>query len=265
MKRLFTFIPLVLGLALILSACAPGSTPTALPTVALNAGTPSAASAAGGVTASAVVVPVQKAELGFTLAGRAAAVNVKIGDQVKAGDILVKLDTAALEAEVARMEGLVKSAQADFDLLVRQGEVHERRDAAEGRLNQAKASLTEAQTNLAAATLAAPFDGTIASIDIVAGETVSPGLAIVTLADLSNFRVETTDLSERDLHAVQIGQSVTVFVDALNQQLTGKVIAIAPISNTVGGDVVYKVTVQLDSQPEGLRWGMSAEVNIATK
>jgi len=263
MKRLFSIIPLVLSLALILSACAPGATPAALPTVSLDAGTPGAASA--GVTASAVVVPVQQARLGFTLAGRVAAVNVKVGDPVKAGDILIQLDTAALEAEAARVEGVVKSAQADFDLLVRYGEAHERRDAAEGRLDQAKASLVAAQTKLAAASLAAPFDGTIAAMDVVAGETVSPGLAIVTLADLGNFRVETTDLSERDLHAVQIGQSATVFVDALNQQLGGKVIAIAPISNTVGGDVVYKVTVQLDSQPAGLRWGMSAEVNLATE
>ena len=37
------------------------------------------------------------------------------------------------------------------------------------------------------------------------------------------------------------------------------------LSETVGGDVVYKVTIDFDSQPEGLRWGMSAEVKIETK
>jgi hypothetical protein len=40
---------------------------------------------------------------------------------------------------------------------------------------------------------------------------------------------------------------------------------IAHVSETVGGDVVYKVTVELDEQPEGLRWGMSTEVKIETE
>ena len=88
---------------------------------------------------------------------------------------------------------------------------------------------------------------------------------IITLASLNNLRVETTDLSERDLPGVQIGQTARIFVEALNQELTGKVIAIAPRANTVGGDVVYKVTIELDDQPQGLRWGMSAEVNIQTE
>jgi hypothetical protein len=40
------------------------------------------------------------------------------------------------------------------------------------------------------------------------------------------------------------------------------VTAISPISDTIGGDVVYKVTVQLDEQPIDLLWGMSADVEI---
>jgi multidrug efflux pump subunit AcrA (membrane-fusion protein) len=64
---------------------------------------------------------------------------------------------------------------------------------------------------------------------------------------------------------VQVGQEATIFVEALDQELTGKVIAIAPKADTVGGDVVYKVTIELDDQPESLRWGMSAEISIATE
>jgi hypothetical protein len=40
------------------------------------------------------------------------------------------------------------------------------------------------------------------------------------------------------------------------------VASIAPEATTVGGDVVYKVTIELDQQPPGLRWGMSVEVEI---
>ena len=48
----------------------------------------------------------------------------------------------------------------------------------------------------------------------------------------------------------------------LNKDLNGKVIRISPIANTVGGDVVFKVTIDLDEQPQGLLWGMTAEVQI---
>ena len=83
--------------------------------------------------------------------------------------------------------------------------------------------------------------------------------------DLSNMRVETTDLSERDIPAVQIGQTANVFIDALDDNFSGKVVDIDRQSETVGGDVTYKVTIDLDQQPAGLRWGMSAEVEIQTE
>lgn len=85
------------------------------------------------------------------------------------------------------------------------------------------------------------------------------------LGDLSTFQVETTDLSERDAPSVQVGQTANVTVTALNDQFPGKVVDVSRISSTVGGDVVYKVTIQLDSQPKGLLWGMTTDVSIATK
>ncbi len=42
-------------------------------------------------------------------------------------------------------------------------------------------------------------------------------------------------------------------------------VEIAPQANTIGGDVVYPVTIALDEQPPGLRWGMSVEVEIAAE
>ena len=41
--------------------------------------------------------------------------------------------------------------------------------------------------------------------------------------------------------------------------------ASAPQATTIGGDVVYQVVIALDEQPEGLRWGMSVEVDIEEK
>jgi multidrug resistance efflux pump len=92
-----------------------------------------------------------------------------------------------------------------------------------------------------------------------------PGQATVTLADLSQLRVETTDLSERDVARVAVGQPVNVFVDALGVNIPGRVARIAPEATVVAGDPVYAVIIDLDSQPPGLHWGMSAEAQIQVR
>jgi DNA-directed RNA polymerase subunit H (RpoH/RPB5) len=74
--------------------------------------------------------------------------------------------------------------------------------------------------------------------------------------------VETTDLSERDVARVAVGQPATVYVEGLGQDIQGRVVRIARRATTLGGDVVYKVVIELDQQPSGLRWGMSVDVEI---
>jgi multidrug resistance efflux pump len=111
-------------------------------------------------------------------------------------------------------------------------------------------------------TLVAPFAATVISVQVQPGEYVNPGQAIIWLAKLDELLIETSDLSELNVAAVKLGQPAAVFVEALNQEFQGEVIAIAPISGTIGGDVVFKVTIKLDDQPDALLWGMSADVEI---
>ena len=84
------------------------------------------------------------------------------------------------------------------------------------------------------------------------------------IGDLTNFQVETTDLSERDAPLVQAGQTASISVTALGKQFPARVADVSRISSTVGGDVVYKVTLQFDTQPAGLLWGMTTDVQIDT-
>ncbi len=260
---------IVVVMALFLSACAAtAATPTAIPTISLdnnNSSSNAQASDANSVSASAIIVPLKKAELSFANVGRVKAVDVKVGDQVTAGQVLVELDTTLLEAKVKEAEANLTVAQVQVNYLKRVGtdEVHlesaqAEADRAQALLDSAKATLTT-QSNLVA-----PFDGTIASVDISPAETVVPGRVVITMGDLSKFQVETKDLSERDVPRVHIGQTASVFIEALNQEFPGKVIDISRISSTVGGDVVFKVTIDLDKQPQGLLWGMSADVKIET-
>jgi hypothetical protein len=58
--------------------------------------------------------------------------------------------------------------------------------------------------------------------------------------------------------------SGTVLVEALNQTVAGQVSAIAPLADTLGGDVVYKTTIESDTHPAALRAGISVEVHFGT-
>jgi HlyD family secretion protein len=158
----------------------------------------------------------------------------------------------------------VESAQAQVDLL-EAGASAEQIAAAEAAVAQAQAALDTAGAALDQATLHAPFAGTVAALEVSPGEIVLPGQGVVTVANLQGLRVETTDLSERDVDRVRVGQEATIYVEALGVDVPGRVAHISPLASTVGGDVVYTVVLDLDEQPAGLRLGMSAEVEIATE
>ena len=133
---------------------------------------------------------------------------------------------------------------------------------AEARQKNAENQLAAVQAALEHLTIKAPFTGVVSQVNYHSGEWVVAGQPALTLADVAHLRIETTDLSERDVPRLTIGQPVTVFVKALNQSLSGRVSLIAPLANTLGGDVVYKITIELESIPPELRAGMSVEVQF---
>jgi len=235
------------------------------------------------VSASAVAVPAQVSEMGFLISGIARDIPIEQGDVVKAGQTLLVLDTPELQYAVTEAEAGVRAAQAQKDIksdeLIKKYLIyytpssvkfrkakfsvpHEVIDMANFGIQQAQAVMEGAQARLAQGTLTAPFDGTVTSLGVIPGEFVKANRSIVTLATLDNLQFETTDLSERDIPNIHIGDPVNIFIEALNKNIDGKVIGISPKADIVGGDVVYKVTIAPDTQPEGLLWGMTAEVEI---
>lgn len=233
------------------------------------------------VTASAVVVPAQVSELGFVISGMAKDIPIKEGDAVKAGQTLLVLDTPALQFAITEAEAGLRMAQAQLQIrrndVIKRIEInyrnftieksklsvpHEEIEREEGKVQRAQALIEIAQAKLAQGTLIAPFDGTVTSLSVIPGEFVQADQAVLTLATLDTLQIETTDLRERDITSVNVGDTASIFVEALNETISGKVIAISPKADSVGGDVVFKVTIAPDTQPEGLLWGMSAEVEI---
>ena len=134
---------------------------------------------------------------------------------------------------------------------------------AEAQLEAAAAHLAAAKASLALYELRAPFDGTLLSLDLTAGESAVPGLPVVFLADISRWTVETKDLAEIDIARVALGQAVTIKLDAFpGEQFTGLVTAIDPVGKEYLGDMTYKVTITLDEADVRFMWNMTAIVTV---
>jgi RND family efflux transporter MFP subunit len=251
--------------ALVVVGCGQAATPAAIPTISLDSGSQPASNLSGSVTASGVVIPVRKVQLSFPNGGVVKTVEIAAGDLVNANQPLVTLDPAILEARVAEAEAAVVTTETQLTYLKRTGASQERLDAAQANIDAATAAVDIARAQLAQATLTAPFDGTIASVEISPAEFANPGQVVIAMGDLTHFQVETTDLGESDVPAVKPGQTANLYIEALNQEVSGTVIDIARVSEILGGDVVYTVTISFDEQPDGLLWGMSAEVRIETE
>jgi multidrug efflux pump subunit AcrA (membrane-fusion protein) len=162
-------------------------------------------------------------------------------------------DIALLEAQIAKALRDYEDNRAGPDALTLA--------AAQARLANAEAQLAAAQAALADLQLLAPFDGTISELNINPSEWVSPGVPVIVIADLGNLLVETTDLSEIDVARIAAGDTVLVTFDALPDAIAGVVTSISPKA-APGSSVNYTVRIALEDLPAGLRWGMTAFVDV---
>lgn len=171
----------------------------------------------------------------------------------------------AAPEDVRIAETNVAAARAALER-VQSGARPEEIAAAQARVDAAQSAVRQARAALAAATLAAPFDGTVVAVNIKEGEMVTPGVSVVTIGDLSNLRLETDDLSETSIARVKLGQTVAVTFEALpGLTFSGKVTDIALISTQKQGGTNYQVNIEFDRLDNALRWGMTGHIEITAK
>ncbi len=171
----------------------------------------------------------------------------------------------AAQANVAAAQAQRDIAQTQLDRL-KAGATSAQVAAAAASVAQADAGLQAAQAALNEAQLIAPFDGTIAQIDTAVGQVVGPGSPIVSIANLTEWEIDTDDLSEVDVINVQPAQAVAITFDALpGMKLNGQVLAITPKSQTKRGDVTYTVKIPIENPDPRLKWGMTAQVEIQVR
>lgn len=134
---------------------------------------------------------------------------------------------------------------------------------AEARVQSAKAALESAGALIDAHTLNATLAGTVVDLDLQSGQPVAAGMPVVTIADYSEWLVNTDNLTELDVAQVSLGQKVQVVLDALPKTtLEGEVTHINARYEEKRGDITYTVTIRLDKTDPQMRWGMTASVTF---
>ena len=204
------------------------------------------------VSASGEIKPKKNINISAQVPGRIIKIGVIEGQEVKAGDFLLKLDSTQYEANADRDQNFIRAANADLiqaearlqrdkNSYDRQQKLFEEgvisKEQAEGaqaqydvslaqtnairfQIKQAEASLKSTLDNLAKTTYSSPIDGVITSLRVEEGEVAiigtmnNPGTVLLTIADLSVMEVE-VEVDETDVVGVQMGQTAKVRVDAL--------------------------------------------------
>lgn len=231
-----------------------------------------------GIRADAIVVPQTSTDISAPIT--ALVESVFVGEQapVRAGQLLMRLETATrraavdvAEADLDRALAAAERAQMALDQLPVDAPLAQR-DAAEADLRLAEAELELARSALAAAEVAlrqteirAPFAGTVAVIEVSAGEQAIAGQTVVTIADLSEWQIVTTDISELDVVGIAVGDAAVITFPALpDVELEGVVDQIRARGTAVPGGVRFEVVIAPVEHLAALRWNMSAEVRILT-
>ncbi len=215
------------------------------------------------LTAVGSVAAVQGVMLGAEMSGAVKSIAFESGATVRAGDLLVELDTAVEQAQL-------RSAMASADLarlnlerardlrgknMVSQADL----DSAEAQFKQAVAQVDNIRAVIGKKTIRAPFAGRTGIRQVNVGQFLDNGAAIVTLQSLDPVYVDFA-LPQQDLAQLSVGMTVRVTTDAFpDQSFEGKLTAINPEVDAVTRNVRLQATL---ANPAGrLRAGMY--VNVA--
>ncbi len=131
-------------------------------------------------------------------------------------------------------------------------------------IDTAQAQLTEAEQSLVEGDLTSPINGTIVSVGIAAGDTVSADSSteVIVIIGTDSFEVTST-LSSSQVPSVKVGESAGVRVDGVDGTINGTVSQVGPVQSGDSG-FTYPVVVALPTSATGLFTGSTANVVIST-
>jgi len=263
--------------------------------------TVSPAQASVELTSTGYVVAQVSSAVAAKVAGKVKVQGVKQGAKVKAGDLLLEIDTtdqkagiASAESQVAAARARVATAKANLldieqqtrraqslseagigpkgtaeDLIARSASIKAQVAAAEADASAQAALASQLRVNLTSYKIVAPISGTVVNKPPQVGEFIGPqpaGIAIdmggVTIADFGSLMVE-TDVPEQRLSQVKMGGPAEIVMDAFpTKRFRGKAVEVTPKVNRVKATVTVKVAFV--DENEGVLPDMAARVSFLT-
>lgn len=255
------------------------------------------------VSATGNLQPTNEVDVGSEVSGLVETVLVDDNDRVKNGQVLARLDVSKLQdqvvnaraalasadARVLQAAASVKEARANLSRLRQVADLSggkvpskaemETAEAAFARaeadevstkalVDQSRAAVNSAETNLAKASIRSPIDGIVLSRQIEPGQTVAASFqspTLFTLAeDLAEMQLE-VDVDEADVGQVRDGQVARFTVDAYpKRQYPARILRVGYGSQTKDGVVSYTAVLSVDNDDLSLRPGMTATADITT-
>jgi HlyD family secretion protein len=256
------------------------------------------------VNATGNLEPTNQVDVGSELSGIIETVEVNYNDQVTVGQVLARLDTDKIEAQVLQSKAALESARAQvlqtqatlkekslelrrlkkaYELSGGKVPSHYDLDAAEAAVARAqadeasaKAQVTKAQatlkaeeTDLAKTLIRSPIKGIVLSRDVEPGQTVAASLqapVLFTLAeDLTQMELH-VDVDEADVGQVKEGQEAAFTVDAYPEMtFPARITQVRYSSQETDGVVTYETVLKVDNSKLLLRPGMTATAEITVQ
>ncbi|MEE2880185.1 MAG: efflux RND transporter periplasmic adaptor subunit [Gemmatimonadota bacterium] len=261
------------------------------------------------VTANGNIRAGRVVDMSSDVSARVSELLIEEGDDVAVGQLLLRLDPTQFQASVSRAEASLNQASAqvsqqeaslarsirDLDrleniyqrdsLLVMRQQLDNLRtevelasrqlEAFQFGVQQAEASLTEANELLSKTIFRAPISGKVTRLNVEEGETVivgtmnNPGSLVLTISELSAVEV-VLEVDETDVPYISLGDSTILELDAFPNQLFSGLVteignsAIAPPANGQTSTIDFEVVVSMDNPPSGIRPDLSATADIVT-
>lgn len=230
-------------------------------------------------TAEAVVEAVRQSTVAAQIAGRIVELRFDVGDYVKKGEVIARIDEraasqalAASEAQVRQAEAALRNARAEFERskqLVAQkflsqaalDRVEAEYKAAQARVTALLAGAGQAQTERSFATIVAPYSGVVSARHVELGEMATPGKPLMTGFDPGSLRVTAT-VPQAQVAAIQAGAKARVEVPSSATWVEATQLTVIPTADP--RTHTTQVRLGLPADVRGIYPGIYARAHFVT-
>ena len=219
------------------------------------------------VVAAGRIAAPYRVDVGSQLVGTVIDVPVEEGQTVRAGQVLIRLDSVEARANLLQARATYATAQAQYERNKRLAEAgfigKSALDDFWQKLEVARTGVDAARAKVDYTTIAAPRNGVLIARDVERGDVVQPGKALMVLSPAGETQV-VLQIDERNLSRLKLGQPALTSVDAYPQErIPAEVIYINPGVDAQRGTV--EVKLRIPHPPQYLKQDMtvSADIEVA--